>query len=70
MCYMCSMMVREAPPYFSHQGAVRGSSKKMPGCSSDKAATWRLTSTVLIREAPFVRDTESVVTDELSIKKP
>jgi hypothetical protein len=70
MCYKCYMMLRESPPYFSHQGVVRESSRKMPGCSSDKAARWRLTSTVSVREAPIVRDTESMVTHELSLKNP
>jgi hypothetical protein len=42
----------------------------MPGCSSETAATWGLTSPVLVREGPIVRDTESAVTDELSIKNP
>jgi hypothetical protein len=49
---------------------VRGSIRKMPGSSSDKAAKQCLTSTVLGREAPIVRDTEKVVTDEFSIKNP
>jgi hypothetical protein len=67
---MCYMMLPDSPPSFSNQGVVSGSSRKMPGCSSNKGARWCLTSTVLVREAPIVRDTERVVTHELSIKKP
>jgi hypothetical protein len=70
MCYMCYIVLQHSAPHFGTQGVVRASRRKMPGCSSDKAAKWCLTPMVLVHEAPLVRDTEGVMTDELSIKKP
>jgi len=67
MCYMCWIRLQDSSPQFSHQSVVCGSNRKMPGCSADNTATCCQTSTAWAREGPIVRDTERVVTDELSI---